>query len=224
MVVDRMSELPRHLPPSFPESPLDYAITQCNETILPLVHMTGHIPNIITTYSFLCGMVCVWALQQSHFLLFMMTFVLQYVFDCMDGHFARTYAMTSQVGDLYDHITDMVFHALLLVVVVKRHYQTPGRWWVLGVLLLGSFMRGQQQCYANHNETGRLDTFQVLYPNAVPRWFGPATFQCALLACILLLECLWGRVVAVFGRPQCSLRQKKIKPPVHGNNPWRNNF
>lgn len=109
-----MSKLPRHLIPSFPENALDYAITQCHETILPLVHMTGHIPNIITTYSLLCGMVCVWSLQHSHFLLFMMTFVLQYVCDCMNEYLARTYAMTSH---------DQVFHAVLLVVVVKRHYQ-----------------------------------------------------------------------------------------------------
>ena len=118
-----MSNLPRPLIPSLPENALNYAITQCNETILPLVRMTGHIPNIITSYSLLCGMVCVWSLQHSHFLLFVMTFILQYVSDCVNEHFARTYATTSHIGVPVTY--DQVFHAVLLVVVVKR--QMVGR-------------------------------------------------------------------------------------------------
>ena len=38
------------------ENPLDLAIYRVTSSLLPFFHDTGHTPNIITTYSFLCGL------------------------------------------------------------------------------------------------------------------------------------------------------------------------
>jgi phosphatidylglycerophosphate synthase len=59
---------------------------------------SGHTPNDITTYSFLCGLLSLGLLWHGHVWGFVVLYVLSYVFDCMDGQLARAYNMVTRFG------------------------------------------------------------------------------------------------------------------------------
>ena len=80
-----------------------------------------HTPNMITTYSFATGLLAVWALWHRRISLFMLLFSTSYIFDCLDGQFARRYDMCTKFGDVYDHVTDMFIYFAVLGVVLTRH-------------------------------------------------------------------------------------------------------
>lgn len=100
------------------ENPLDVALYGVTGSLLPLFYDTGHTANDITTYSFVCGLLAVCALWQDHLAWFAGLFALSYAFDCMDGQLARAYNMTSEFGDVYDHVTDILVYVLLGVTVL----------------------------------------------------------------------------------------------------------
>lgn len=106
--------------PNDAENPLDKVILQATSHILPVFRATHHTPNTITTYSFLCGLAAVWFLAQGCVGAFVLLYSAAYVFDCMDGQFARRYGMTSTFGDLYDHVTDLIVYSLVCAVVLRK--------------------------------------------------------------------------------------------------------
>lgn len=62
-------------------------------------------------------------------------YVLSYVFDCIDGQYARLYGMTTDFGDMYDHISDVVVTVLVYIVAFQprtrarsRKYRQHVRW------------------------------------------------------------------------------------------------
>ena len=91
----------------------------------------------------------------------------------MDGHYARKYEMTTNIGDIYDHAKDLFVNVVLLYVLIKKynllHYKS-----ILIVLILFailqylrlscidklydktnglSFYIGRKLCYINDKET-----------------------------------------------------------------------
>jgi phosphatidylglycerophosphate synthase len=102
------------------ENPIDNLFIKISEVISgPLVKI-GITPNMITTLSFIFGLIAVYLLYKDHYLLAGCSFVLGYFFDCMDGYVARKYNMISKFGDLYDHVTDVITNVILLVVFMCK--------------------------------------------------------------------------------------------------------
>ena len=89
-------------------NPLDRIICAQTARALPAMHAWGQTPNMITTYSFVTGLLAVVALAMNHLALFATLYFVSYLFDCMDGQLARKYNMCSEWGDRYDHRTDVV--------------------------------------------------------------------------------------------------------------------
>jgi len=90
------------------EGPIDILFLTLTEWITPVLHATGHTPNIITTYSLLCGLAAAVALWNGWLGAFVALFLVAYLFDCVDGYMARRYDQMSVFGDYYDHISDIV--------------------------------------------------------------------------------------------------------------------
>jgi len=92
------------------------------EFVIPLnkyvFYPLGFTPNTITFLALMFGLASVWALYKHHFLLFSTLWLVSYMLDCADGNFARMYNMTSQGGDLFDHISDTIKGVAFFIVFI----------------------------------------------------------------------------------------------------------
>ena len=181
------------------ENPVDVVLLGLTGTLLPAFHATGHTPNVITTYSFAAGLVAVAALWYGHVGTFVVAYAVSYTFDCMDGQMARRYRMTSEFGDWYDHVTDVLVMVLLAVVIGVRRWRYVSAAEVLTfvalLLLLGVHMGCQQRhrprpsTEEDAEEAETLDDLQVLCHHREwirwTRYFGSGTFVVALLLYVM---------------------------------------
>ena len=78
------------------------------DAINPYFKNLGFTPNMITTISFLCGLIACYLYYKKSYILAGLVFFVSYFFDVMDGYFARIYDMKSKFGSYYDSITDIV--------------------------------------------------------------------------------------------------------------------
>lgn len=102
------------------ENPIDNIILNFVQISLPYLYYLKLTPNILTTISFLFGLVTSGAFYLDYKWLSALSWMISYFFDCSDGSFARTYHMTSEWGDWYDHISDIVkFSILAYVMYIK---------------------------------------------------------------------------------------------------------
>lgn len=189
-----MRKLPRSL-----ENPIDTLCVDLAEAMSPALKATGHTPNVITTYSAGSAALAVYALHRGNLRVFSALWMLQYFWDCVDGHFARKYGMVTTWGDGYDHVTD-VAGTLALVVVVLRRYTVPP--WVMAVgavvMLFNMMNLGCQQRYVHaRNGAARresLDSLQPLCPGDDPGWlwwtalFSHGTTHLAIVLLVWYLE------------------------------------
>lgn len=187
------------------ENPLDAWILARTVRLLPVLRRTGHTPNAITTYSFLCGLASVACLRAGSMIGFVLLYAAAYVFDCLDGQFARHYGMTSAFGDWYDHATDLTVYALVAYTTYERC--PPGRVGPGASLALTSAaavllvnIGGQQRLHreaqlerGESHEPESLDAFRCLCPRiGWVRWArfgGYATFNVVSVA--LVVHLLW---------------------------------
>jgi phosphatidylglycerophosphate synthase len=148
------------------EGPVDILILHIVEWITPTLHATGHTPNLITTYSLICGLLGAYCLWRGFLLAFVLLFSLAYLYDCVDGYMARRYKQTSVFGDYYDHISDIVkMGAVLYVFYSKYSFQRLiPIIIILGLLLIGMFVyQGCAQQIVNGEDSKEtLDLFQSL--------------------------------------------------------------
>lgn len=175
------------------ESPVDNAFLKISSDILPFLQSTNHTPNTITTYSLVTGLLSVYYLYHNKVYYFAVLYLASYFFDCVDGHFARTYKMFSKFGDLYDHISDLLVGGLLLYVVLtkyKRRLTLP----IIVIFLLFSYLclvhTGCRQRGQDHNTKSpeSLDMLESLCsdPSDIKlyKYFGSGSY---VVFCILLI-------------------------------------
>lgn len=180
------------------DNPIDAWLLAHTARVLPALRASGHTPNTITTYSFACGLLAVWFLRHDSVIGFAVFFAMAYIFDCLDGQYARRYGMTSHFGDIYDHVTDLIVYGLIAATVFLRFGKTiranPLLMLGFGVAALGlSVNIGCQQRL--HNHEGRpwetLDAMQFLCPCHSwvhwSRFTGYATFNILTVATIACL-------------------------------------
>lgn len=187
--------------PTSQENPIDVWILRLTSHVLPLFYATHHTPNIITTYSFLCGLMAVCCLANNRPWMFAGLYILGYVFDCIDGQYARQYGMTSVFGDIYDHVTDVIVYVLICVVVFrqKRHVLAQEAPYVLAVMFAAIYSlatnAGCQQVIHRSAEKATpkesLDALRFLCPCTDlvqhTKYFGYATFNLLLVGGVLYL-------------------------------------
>lgn len=180
-----MRKISNHL-----DNPIDNILISIADFFNPFFYKTGHTPNILTTYSFMFGLLSIYSYYTRDLKLFMVYYSLGYFFDCADGHFARTYNMTTEFGDLYDHFTDIsIPFGLFCVIVYKYNTQIFGPQQILGtfVILISMFMMSkhlgcQQKLYAKQEQGSEsLDMLIPLCKNVdeikSTRYFGSGTYN-----------------------------------------------
>jgi phosphatidylglycerophosphate synthase len=102
------------------DNPIDNLLVKWFDNNSEFFKNTGHTPNILTTYSLITGLISCYFLNKKKLLLFSIFYAISYFFDCADGSFARKYNMTSDFGDMYDHIKDISVSLLVLYITFKN--------------------------------------------------------------------------------------------------------
>lgn len=187
-----MRKLPAHL-----DNHIDSLFIAITDAISPALKASGHTPNVLTTYSFGSALLAVTALHHGHVAAFVGLWTLEYFWDCADGHYARKYGMVTKAGDVYDHVTDLVSLAALVVVAHKRYAAPP--WIVVGVLALVALnvvhMGCQQKYYGGGSRGGSgesMDSFQRVCPDTswlrFTRWLSHGTTHLLLVLAVLYME------------------------------------
>lgn len=110
-----MSKISRDL-----DNPLDRYLYDVSGYLLPAFKKMSFTPNYITTLSLLTGLGSVYCIYTKNFLWSIVLIWISYLFDCMDGMFARTYNMVSKFGDYYDHIKDIIVGILLFIMILNQ--------------------------------------------------------------------------------------------------------
>ena len=100
--------------------PIDKLMYRISETIAPLFYKTKHTPNLITTYSFIVRLVALFYLFKNQLTIFALLWAIGYMLDCLDGHFARKYNMSSDFGSIYDHVSDFICNTVLIIIVTLK--------------------------------------------------------------------------------------------------------
>jgi phosphatidylglycerophosphate synthase len=182
------------------ENFLENLILDLSEPLYPYFKQLNFTPNTITSLSFIFGLLAVYFLIHNKINYFAVSFLVSYIFDCMDGAYARKYKMTTQFGDLYDHATDLIVGFALIYISFKKYYNqlTPNI--IIAFLtftfLMQMHMGCQQANYQTSKDKGNkkkdegetLDILQRLCLNpehiSWTKYFSPVSY---VLFCILLV-------------------------------------
>jgi phosphatidylglycerophosphate synthase len=103
------------------ENPFDVILLKFIDSHLDFFKSLSLTPNILTTFSLICGVAAAYLIYKGHFGIASILFLIAYYFDCADGKFARKFNMTSKFGDYYDHICDVVKILLILYALYKTN-------------------------------------------------------------------------------------------------------
>ena len=130
----------------------------------------------------------------GHVLLFALLYALGYFFDCVDGIFARRYGMTSRLGDMYDHVTDVTVTVGVLIVVMKKK-KRPITWHPVAVLLVALVFfivsMGCQQRKKSNQDDESLDITKPACRDEEwitwTRFLGPTTFYTVVVLVVIYL-------------------------------------
>lgn len=190
------------------ENPIDNVNIDLCDALCPLFKKMGFTPNGITTLSMILGLLAVFILWRKdkhrklttkEIVVFSICYYLSYLFDCMDGHYARKYGMVSKGGDIYDHVKDVTVNLLLIIVVlVKYPVRRIVRIQVVLLLLVGSVMMvahlGCQEKIYPEKESDTLSFAKEMCVGEptqtikMTRYFGCGTWCIMIIVAIIYLN------------------------------------
>ena len=179
------------------QSPIDALLYDIAEKLSPMFKRYNLTPNHITTIANIVRGLSLVMFYKKHYKVSAVLYIIGYYFDCMDGYFARRYNMTTKFGDLYDHISDVVIHLILLWLLlrIKFRYKT-NILTLLALLLIGAFTHmGCQEIL--YKKKSVLTILQKLCYNVkyikYTRFLGLGTFIFVLACIIFNLNYLIGK-------------------------------
>jgi phosphatidylglycerophosphate synthase len=155
--------------PSSYENVFDTMFIDLSYMLSPMFKDNNYNPNMLTTLSVIFGIMAIYCIEINLFKIGGIFHLLSYLFDCLDGVYARRYNMESRFGDYYDHISDFLY-SICLVIVLIRKIPYRGKKLLLvisiGVILLIStgIFHGCTQIYLKKNrpEILQSDTLGLL--------------------------------------------------------------
>jgi len=146
--------------PSELDNPFDNMVLDLVESTVDFFHDVGFTPNGVTTLSLISGLYGVYKFANFEFYQSAFLHLISYYFDCLDGHLARKYNMTTEFGDYYDHTKDFIVSGLLFYHMAKFYWTVEHNIKyiipiIVIIVLYGVFhhMGCQEIYYGNHTET-----------------------------------------------------------------------
>jgi len=112
----------RKIPPEF-ENPLDDTLLDICEELVPYCVKYKISPNFITIFRTILGIFTLYYFNfTSDWFFPIIGTIIFYLFDCLDGHLARSTNQVSILGDYLDHYADISFFILLMVIMINKTY------------------------------------------------------------------------------------------------------
>ena len=186
-------------------NPLDYGIIKLADYLLPNLKKLNLTPNSLTTLSLIFGILCLGSLYlanktNNYIILFSVFYLVSYFFDYIDGMYARRYKMVTKIGDLYDHIKDIIIHISLLYIVVKKYNISKFKNLTIFVLMF-TFLQYialscQDKLYTNNPELsfkfGRLfcfnDKIKLKRSLKIYKWFDTTSWVLLITGSIIYIH------------------------------------
>lgn len=172
-------------------SPIDGFFYNISDKMCPYLRECGMTPNDITTVGLIVGLIAVYFIYSKKYLLGLLFFWLCFFSDCMDGHYARKYNMTTKFGDYYDHFRDIFITTLVIILLFFRIENKAVFVTIVSVFLYLMLMHiGCQELQTKFKEhSDCLKPFCELCPDPsfakYARYFGCGTFI-LMLSCFIL--------------------------------------
>tara|TARA_B100000683_G_scaffold257889_1_gene279887 strand:+ start:3409 stop:3984 length:576 start_codon:yes stop_codon:yes gene_type:complete len=174
------------------ENPIDNVIYSVVEILDPIFYKLNFTPNIITTLSFITGLLSGYYLYINNPICIPLL-IISYILDGSDGYFARKYNMTSKFGDLYDHISDIIKTSIIIYLIytrTKQKYKTKLILLILSLSICTYYQLSLQELIYNKKDDSStlnlLNNYFKLNKDNIywSKYFGCGTF---LLITIILM-------------------------------------
>jgi phosphatidylglycerophosphate synthase len=107
--------------PEYYDDPIDIFYKKYIDVLNPHFKDAGMTPNMITTLSFLFGILTCYLYYNSYYVFAGLSYIVSYFFDVMDGYFARKYNMGSVFGSYYDVISDWLITITLSIMFFNNN-------------------------------------------------------------------------------------------------------
>ena len=179
------------------KDPIDYCCIELVDLVHPIFRKLNFTPNMLTmlgmisrisSFKFLFGQ------QKNYFVLFQL---IGYFFDVIDGHYARIYKMTSQFGDILDHLNDNinVLGFIYYLYNSKSFCKSPYKWVLIGVfMIIFSCMVSYQGCQEKIHDDGEVNQILGMFRSFCPdtrmieftKYFGPGVTLFYVIAIVYL--------------------------------------
>lgn len=182
------------------ENPFDnFNIAIC-DSLCPFFKKLDFTPNGLTTVSLILGILSLYFLWKYNMVGFAIFYYLSYLFDCMDGHYARKYQLVSKGGDMYDHIKDVSVNLCLIYIVWSR-YKTDNKTTLIALITIIIFFTlmcahlGCQERIYPKDESGTLNFSRSMCVGndatktiKLTRYFGCGTWCITIIVIVIYLN------------------------------------
>jgi len=165
------------------------------ELLSPYFYKLNYTPNNITTLNIISLLMSVYCLLNHNYIFGSFLYLLGYLFDVLDGFYARTYKMETAFGDKYDHYTDYIFYIIITYILFFHSNIRYKYIFISGYIILSltaSIHLGCTEYYNTNisNTNQQLSQLKIFcpYPDFIKiiKFFGPGTFTVYVFMFILL--------------------------------------
>ena len=191
----------RKLPIEY-ENPIDNLIYELVVFVAPYFKKLNIIPNQITTIGNIFGVIGIYKLYKNFFFTSGLYYFIRYIFDCLDGYYARKYKLVTKFGDYYDHISDIIISIIYIIFMFSKNRLLMRYFSITFIplfLLMNLHLYYQEHYYKNYIESETLQSINYIIPNSLKpineqdlqrklsfsRWFGSGTIITIMILFII---------------------------------------
>ena len=194
----------RKLPENL-ENPIDNFIINYGKLLYPIYKKLGFTPNTLTSISLILSLISTYLFFKKRYMLSSIIFFISYSYDVVDGNYARKYNLTTQFGDYYDHIKDLICGTIFLIVFYKYNKLNTSLLVIslsslLIFFILSCLHLGFQEIYVSKNNSKNnskylsflknISNFPIINNNIqLLKYFGMGSFN-LLVSVIIILNIL----------------------------------
>jgi len=158
------------------EDIIDTNFYKLSDELSPYFKQINFTPNMITTLALFSTLASIYNIANGNCMNAALFYAISYFFDCMDGHFARKYKMTSPFGDYYEHIVDWIRNMAVIGMILYSCNCNNSYVPIIIIIvffILGNIKQAYQDKYykikTGRNESESLDFLQkvVSPPNDI---------------------------------------------------------
>ena len=154
-----MRKLPYYL-----DNPIDNLLIYISESSKHIFYYLYFTPNMITSLALITSTLGINEFIHSNYIVSCLLFNLSYFFDCLDGHYARSYNMVTVFGDYYDHLSDLFkFFGLLITSYYINYCKFQNLMLFLPFLIITMLLQlSCQEAYYSQYSNTNAPTLKIL--------------------------------------------------------------